>query len=809
MKKVKFRRIRPEKLRRNCDPASFAFETTDELAPIGTMVGQVRALRAIDLGLEIPTRGFNIFALGESGSGKTTNILRQLERKAATEPLPDDMCYVYDFENPARPRVLRLPAGQGRLLAKAMDGFVRELKRIIARVLSDKVFGQERERLRADAIRKADRLFRRYETQARAAGLSLREEEDRIAVLPVVDGNVLDMERFEALPRKVQRQIEAAAAAFRDKTMDYARERRRLDRKELQRLLDAERENVEPIVKEMVKELKDELGKHGDTVQRFLDQVEAHVLANHRRFIPAEELGEIVEHEEPEEEAPNFFRVFEVNVLVDRSHTEGAPVVVERSPTLWNLVGQFEYREVAGALRTDHTLIRPGVLHRANGGYLVLQAEDLLLEENAWVALKKALRQKEIRIEEEHGTEGRPRLAGQLEPEPVPLSTKVILIGSPDIYYHLKNEDDEFNRLFKVKADFETVIPRTRENELKVAKLLGQVAREEGLLPLRREAVARIVEYGSRIAEDQRRISARYAGMLDLMAEAAAFSRRHRRKLVIAEDVDRALKDRFRRHSKIAELVMREFAEGTILLNTGGHVVGQVNAIAIYDLGDFAFGVPCRITARTYVGRGGVMNIDREAKLSGAIHDKGALIMVGFLGGRFAQDKPLSLSASITFEQSYEEIEGDSASSSELLALLSSLANAPIRQSIAVTGSVNQLGEIQPIGGVNEKIEGIFHIWRLRGLSSDEGVMIPQKNLTHLMLSDEVISAVRKGKFNIYAVEHIDQAIEILTGVPAGKKRRDGTWEPGTINDLVDKRLRDLSIRLTECETFRRPFEEK
>jgi len=797
------RRLHPEALRRFCDPDRMPFKTTDELANPTSMVGQSRALRAIEMGLDIPSRGYNIFALGDSGSGKTTNVLKLLNRRASKEPVPEDICYVYNFDDPAKPRVLFFPAGEGRKFAQAVERLVRDLKKLIPGTLSEQPFRQERSIIRTEAMRKQERLFRKYAKEARKLNLDLEEEDGQIMVLPIVDGEVLDMEAFESLSYRQQRDIESRAASFTDRTMSYARQRRKLDRIYSDKLMEAERRYIAPMVGMMLEELKEDFEDLGEDISGFIDQVEEHVLINHQQFLPSEEVEESSGEMESEEDPSDVFRVYEVNVLVDRSRLDGAPVIFERSPSLSNLVGFFEYRESAGALKTDHTLIRPGVLHRANGGYLVLQVDDLLGEEDSWTALTKALRHKEVLIEEERSAEGRPRLAGQLEPEPVPVNTKVILIGSTDVYYQFKVQDDEFNRLFKIKADFESSIPRTLRNEKRLSRFLGQVAREEKYPPLRKDAVARILEHSSRLAEDQRRLSARTAGMLDLMAEAVVYTRRSSRKYVTCDDVTSALEDRYRRHSGIVEAVLREFSDGTILLNTGGAVVGQVNGTAVYDLGDIAFGVPCRITARTYVGRSGVMNIDREVHLTGAIHDKGAMIMVGFLGGRFATDKPLSMSASITFEQAYEEIEGDSASVAELFALLSSLADLPIRQGIAVTGSVNQLGEIQPIGGVNEKIEGVYRIWKKRGLSGNEGVLIPRKNERNLMLSEEVISAVRKGKFHVLAVDHVDEGIELLTGIPAGKIQRNGNWPKNTVNFLVDQKLRTLSRNLLENESWR------
>lgn len=797
-------RLAPSDLTAGLPDGWLGFATTAGLDRHHGMIGQERAMRALEIGLRVRTRGYNIFAVGEPGSGKTSTLERILKRRAAEEPLPRDLCYVYNFAAPDRPRPLALPAGQGRALAKDMERVFVELGRLMPRVLSDGAFGHIRGGIIAETRRKMDDVTRRTSEVAAQLGLRLEETESQLRVVPLVDGEPLDEAQIPALPARQRKRIEQRMLEFHKHIDAFTYARRQLERDHDARLLAAEERAVGPLVEELFREIASRYRKHGEDVALFFEQAKEFVLANHRLFVPDEEKDEKAANGAPPEcEAPAASALpdprllLHVNVVVDRSRDSGAPVVFERVPAAGNLCGLFEYRETPGGLITDHTMIRGGALHQANGGYLIIQAADLLAQENAWQSLKRALRHKEIRIEEGMGpSEMRPRLAGALKPGAVPLNVKVILVGGYDIYFALKTEDEEFQRLFKILADFEPSMPRTRENVVKLAKFCGQVCREEGYLPLHRGGMERIVEFASRRAESKERLITRWAEVLDLLAEANMFAREAKARTIRAADVETALTEADRRNGALVDAVVREIQSGTIIIRTDGGAVGQVNGIALYDVAGTTFGVPVRITARAYAGRRGVVNIDREVNLSGAVHDKGGLILIGYLGGRYAQERPLGFSASITFEQSYDEIDGDSASSAELYALLSSLSGVPIRQGIAVTGSVNQLGEVQPIGGVNEKIEGVFRVAESRGLTGDEGVMIPATNVRNLMLRREVIDAVRAGRFQIHAVSTIDEGIEVLTGAPAGSLRRDGTWTPGSINDRVQRRLGELLDRV-------------
>lgn len=795
-------RLSYKKLTQTLPKSWIAFRTTAELDPVSGSIGQQRAMEAIAVGLEITTRGFNIYAAGEAGSGKTSTLESLLEKRAAQEPVPDDLVYVTNFNRPERPTPLFLPAGQGKKLKKDMETLVTDLRRLVPQALSEGSFGHIKASLLSRVRREAAKLTEKTSAAAQKLGLRLEEEGDGMRVVPEIDGEPLDNETFERLSAAQKRKIESRMVEFQKHMDAHAYGRRQLEREHLERLSEAQVRAITPLVEEALAEISKRYTSKDGPLKHYLQQVKKHILDHHRVFLPEEEGEETVM--EKHGELRGQLKLYEVNLLCDRSDDTGAPVVFERVPNSANLCGCVEYRPQNGALTTDHTMIRAGALHAAHGGYLIVQAVDLLTCPSAWGCLKRALRHKETRVEEAAGlTEGQQRLAGTMKPEPAPIDVKVILVGSRELYYLLKTQDEDFGRLFKIKADFEPSMVRNKENVNKLAAFLGTVCRRESYLPLHRSGLSRLVEIASRRVEDQNRMTTHQAELLDVLAEANYFACGDNARAVRAEDVDRTLDEIRKRHGAVADAILREIGDGSIIIRTSGMAVGQINGIAIYDLAGVSFGMPVRITARVYAGRRGVVNIDREVNLSGAIHDKGSLILVGYMGGRYAHAQTLGLSASITFEQSYDEIDGDSASSAELYALLSALSGRPIRQGISVTGSVNQLGEVQPIGGVNHKIEGIFRVCEQRGLTGEEGVMIPAANMKNLMLSRHVIDAVRKGRFNIYAVSSIDEGIEVLTDVVAGTRDKNGKWTQGSINALVQKRLSDLQtvVRQEGVET--------
>ncbi|MDY0000869.1 MAG: ATP-binding protein [Polyangia bacterium] len=779
------------------------WNTTEDLPGFRGTIGQDRAMHAIDVGLRIPARGFNLFVVGEPGAGKTSILRRLLEERAAREPVAPDLCYVANFKSPEKPRPLLLPPGRGRKLARDMERVVEELTTLVPRVLSDGSFGHLRASILGEARVKAEALNRRTVEEAARLGVRIEEDEGELRVIPLLEGEPLSQESYDKLSAARRRAIEKNILSFQEHLERNAYGKRQLERRTSDRLREAEVRAMTPMVDQLIKEVARNYRGLED-VEAFLAEVREHVLSNHRDFVADPESddsgasggmpGEGETGEAFVSAAARRRSVFQVNVVVDRSGERGAPVVTERLPTAENLTGYYEYRAEGGGLATDHTLIRAGALHRAHGGYLLLQASDLFSQEGAWDCLKGSLRHREVRMEGPGGASGeiRPRIAGAMKPESVDLDVKVLLVGAADYYYAVKMQDEDFDRLFKVKAEFESSMPRTKENVTRLARFLGQVCQEEGYLPLHRTGFARLLEHAARVAEHKERLSTDRALLLDVVAEANFYARQSQARAIRRGDVDLALAEHRHRHDAAAESLARAIKEGTIIIRTKGEALGQVNGIALYDLAGVSFGVPVRITARIYAGQRGVVNIDREVQLSGAIHDKGALILVGYLGGRYAQRQVLGFSASVTFEQSYDEIDGDSASAAELYALLSALSGCPLRLGVAVTGSVNQLGEIQPIGGVNEKIEGVFRICEGRGLTGEEGVLIPRANVKHLMLQGPVLDACREGKFNIWAVSTVDEGIEVMTGVPAGRRRQDGSFTPGSINDRVQLMLTKL-----------------
>jgi lon-related putative ATP-dependent protease len=809
----KRRRLRTDRLFKQCPKNWLSFRTTADLqAPKGT-VGQRRALTALEFGLEIRKKGYNVFAVGLPGTGKATSVRRLLERRSMREKTPPDICYVFNFDAPQHPRVLLLPSGRAKVLSSQMDNLVDDLLRRIPRFLSSKMLSNLRAKLTADFRTRVDRIRETLMQTAHEHGLWVQQEQDRLLIAPLVEGEPIGPADFESMPPEVKQVLEQRVLTFQQRIANFERAKTKMEREVEAQILEEEKRAIEPYVDELIEEIVEahraDAGKaQWEPLAAYLEEVRGFILDNHRSFITTDE----GQHEETNEaqatsldiepgreggdEVSDFVEL-QVNVLVDNGSLKGAPVVFERHPTRQNLLGYLEYRDQHGALQTDHTLVRPGALHRANGGYLVLQAAELDEESNAWSGLRRALDHERIGVAETR-EEGQ-RLAGRATPHSMALDVKVVLLCSVDNKPSFQDDDLEFERLFKVKADFEESFPRRKSNVMKLARFMAQVAREEKLRPFDRGAVGRVVEFCARQAEDQKRLSARLALVVDLMGEADYWAQRAKNKTVGAVHVKRALAARRERHSKLEDQIMEEIRQGQLLIDTRGSVVGQINGIAVYDMGDHVFGVPSRITARTYVGGQGVVNIDREVKLSGAIHDKGALILVGYLGGRFAIEHRLALSASITFEQSYEEVEGDSASATELFALLSSLADVPIRQAVAATGSVNQNGELQPIGAVNEKIEGVYRLCKSRKLTGEQGVIIPQSNVSHLMLDREVVAAVKKKRFQIWAVRNVDEGMEILTGYRAGKQRRDGSWTPGSINDRVARRLASFAQKVNAC----------
>ncbi len=786
-----------EDLRLRCDPEQFDFECTSQIEPLEETVGQDRALRAIEFGVSIKSHGYNIYALGPAGTGKTTFIKNFLKKRAEELPTPDDWCYVYNFSDPYRPNAIKLPAGKGIEFQNDMEKLLNYLKSEIPKALEAEDFEKERNEIFREFQQKRNEEMSNLDEEASKIGFALRTAPTGLMLIPAFQGQPLTQEQINQLRPDQRKELERRAAEFQSNISATMRKIRDLEKEAREKVNKLEQDTVVFAVGHYINDLEEKYSDFSE-VTEYLKSVEKDVIENiddFKRPQPSETDGELP----PFMRLPQqpFFNKYKVNLIVDNSRTKGAPVIIESNPNYSNLIGRIDRQVRFGALVTDFTMIKNGALHRANGGFLIIEAESILRAPLAWEALKRVIENREVRISEI--TQELSLFSTiSLEPEPIPVDIKIILIGSPMIYYLLHALDSDFQKHFKVMADFDTQMELNKENVMKYAKFICARCNEENLLHFHRSAVAKVVEYSSELVGDRTKLSTRFIDIVDLLREASYWARLNGKERVYAENVKQAIEEKIYRSNRIEKRIQELIQENTIMVDTDGEVVGQVNGLSIIQLGDRMFGKPSRITARIFLGTSGVINIEREAKLSGRIHDKGVLILSGYLCGKYAQDKPISLSASICFEQSYEGIEGDSASSTELYALLSGISGIPIKQGIAVTGSVNQRGEIQPIGGVSQKIEGFFDVCKLKGLTGKQGVMIPKSNVKNLMLKEEIVEAVREGKFHIYPVSTIDQGIEILTGVPAGELRPDGKYPEGTVNFMVDKRLKELAEKLKE-----------
>ncbi len=782
-----------EALCRYCDPGMFSFRNTDELEDLDRVIGQERVVEAIRFGVGIKSEGYNLFALGPPGTGKHTIVGQFLARAAQEEPVPDDWCYVNNFVDAQRPEALRLPPGRAAPFRVDMDGLVEELKSAIPAAFESDDYRSRRQLIESEFKERNEDALEKVQERAKNQAIALMRTPMGLAFAPVKDSEVIGPADFNKLSEEEQARIKDDIEALQEELQETLRKVPVWDKELRAKIRELNREVTQFAVGHLIDALKDKNRDLPD-LQSYFEAVQADVVDNAPEFLGSAGQGEgmpqiVVPGQAPGGggEAPDFQR-YRVNVIVDNAGAEGAPVVYEDHPTLGNVIGRIEYTARFGALTTDFNLIRAGALHRANGGYLMLDARKLLLQPFAWEELKRTLRSKEIRVES----------LGQalslintvsLEPEPIPLAVKIVLVGDRMLYYLLSAHDPEFPALFKVPADFEDRMDLSPENAELYARLIATMARREALKPLDAGGVARVVEYGSRLAGDAERLSTHFRSIVDILREADYWAGQNGNGEITADDVHAAVEAKIHRSDRVRARVLEEIARGTILIDTDGEAVGQVNGLSVMQLGDFAFGQPSRITSRVRLGKGEVVDIERQVELGGPLHSKGVLILAGFLGARFASERPLSLSATLVFEQSYGGVDGDSASSAELYALLSALAEAPIKQSFAVTGSVNQHGQVQAIGGANEKIEGFFDLCRARGLTGEQGVLIPASNVKHLMLRRDVVEAARDGTFRIYPVATIDQGIALLTGVPAGERGADGTFPEGSINRRVEARL--------------------
>lgn len=797
--------LNPEQLYRRFDSTELPFETTAEIEDGPEIIGQQRAIASIRFGIGIGHKGYNLFALGPNGIGRQTTVSQFLNLRAATEPTPDDWCYVYNFEHPHKPHALRLPPGMANHFRADMKDLAEELATVLPATFSGDEYQLQKRALEEELRGTQTEVFDKLREEAKAHSIALIQTPGGFAFAPLKEGGeVITPDEFMRLDQEAQQKIEAEVGQLQEALQRAMEQMPNLHREMQKRFRELNERVVEFTIHPILNELRIKYGEL-EPIAKHLDSVQKDVIQNFDAFMQDDEedgrhsISTALGLASADRKAS--LSRYEVNVMVDNGLTKGAPVVFLDQPRYQNLVGRIEHIAQMGALVTDFSLIKPGALHEANGGYLLIDALKLLVEPFGWDSLKLAIRKEEISIES-MGQVYSMISTVSLEPDPIPLQIKVVLIGEPLLYYLLSNNDPEFNELFKVSADFEEDMERNPTNSLAYARVVAEVAKNEKLRPFGRDAVGRVIEHGSRMAEDSLKLSTHMQSLTDLLREADYWARESGHDVISREDVQQAIDNKKYRSGKVKDRIQQSILRGKVFIDVTGSVIGQVNGLSVYAMGSQSFGGPTRITARVRVGDGRVVDIEREVEMGGPIHSKGVLILSGYLGQQYAADKPLSLSATLVFEQSYGGVEGDSASSAELYALLSALAKTPIKQSLAVTGSVNQHGQIQPIGGVNEKIEGFYDICNARGLTGEQGVLIPSVNVDNLMLREDIVTAVANGKFNIYPVSTVDEGFSILSGLPAGEKDAEGQYPPESANGRV-------AARLAEFAEMRRTFNEK
>ena len=784
------RRLSAAEVRWTCGPDDLPFGTTAELTPPDALIGQERAERSLEFGLDIRSRGFNIYAAGIPGTGRTSMITARLRAEAARRPTPDDWCYVHNFEDSHRPRALRLPSGRAPTFRAQLQEVVEALGHDLQRAFDTEEYQTQRDAVTQAVQAERREAFRAFEEHASAEGFAVTQAPVGLSVAPVADGHPLSPEALGDLTEAERERIKATGQELEDRLGRLMRRLRRRQRAARSTLSDLSANVARSVAKPLLDDLREEYAALPE-VTAHLDAVEAHVTQNHENFLESDETSVPAPRPGP---TPDPFLPYRVNVLVTHQPGTGAPLVRDTHPTHPHLFGRVETRTELGVSVTDFTLIQPGALHRANGGYLILDADDLLQSGASYAALKRALRNERVRIESVADELGLP-LAARLEPEPIPLDLKVALVGPPEVYALLYDLDPDFGELFKVLAEFETEIDLNADNTARYAQFIAARCADENLRHFDRSAVARIVEEGVRLAGDRSKLSTRFGDISDIVREAEYWARRRGADLVTEEDVWASIDERIRRSNQLETRIRDRMADGTVMIDADGSTVGQVNGLTVLGVGGHEFGQPNRITARVFAGRDGVISIDREAKLSGPIHDKGAMILAGFLNGTFGLDGPLTMSASIAFEQSYWGVEGDSASLAELLALLSALSDYPLDQGVAVTGSVNQHGQVQAVGGVTQKIEGFYDLCVRQGLTGGQGVLIPASNVRNLTLRWDVAGAVDRGTFHIHAAGRAAEAVELLTGRPAGTQDATGRFSSGSVFGAVQARLDQFARR--------------
>ena len=791
-------KLTSEQLYRKCDAAKFDFTTTADLEERLSALGQDRAICAVELGINIKSRGYNLFCLGPEGTGKTSLVKRILEKEGKQRPTPDDWAYVYNFDEPHKPIAVNFPAGAAAGFAKDMEEFAYAMEHDLPEAVKNELYEEQLSVIREKYQEKRNDYVKVLQKKAKGKKVSLLHMPMGGVVAPMKNGEIISPDVFDTLSDDEKNEIMADLNAMQEEIAQHQDDAPGWEEKQTEEIKKLQEKLVKDAIKKPINDIKQKY-RGNKKVAEYLKAVQNYILENIPSFVPnydqdskpqteEEPMAGLLSQLKNQQEEDKYSK-FKVNVVVKNVPDSGAPIVLLDHPTQGNLVGKVERIQQFGALITDFTLIKGGALHRANGGFLLIDARKLLLQPYSWDSLKRALASKEIKIEAP--SEDTSFSTISLDPQPIPLDVKVVMTGDAELYDLLSERDPDFSDYFKVEADFGMIIDRTDENEVEYAKLIGSLTKKKNLRSLNKQAVARVIEYSSRLADDSEKLTAHVSSIGDLLKEADYWARKSKASQIGKNHVDQAIKSQIYRSDRVNRAMLEQIDKGTILLDVKGERVGQINGLVVYNFTRNSFGKPTRITTQVRLGRGEFINIEREVAMSGPIHSKGVLILQALIANRFAKRSPLSLSASIVFEQSYGGVDGDSASSSEYYCMLSAIANLPIKQSLAVTGSINQFGEIQPIGGVNEKIEGFFEVCKYNGLTGKQGVIIPRTNVVNLMLREDVLEAVENGQFSIYAIDDVDDGIELLTGIPAGKADKRGRFPKGTVNYMVQQSLEE------------------
>jgi len=789
------RELTYKQLRNFCDYADFDFNSTKDIEPCKNIIGQKRAAEALEFGLNIKSKGFNIFITGLPGTGKTTFAQKYAKKIAETEKTPDDLIYVYNFENPKEPKLLRFPAGIGKQFKEDMDELINLLTVEIQKAFSSEDYEDEKDRIIKDYENKRDELVKQMTDEAKEMGFGSKIANNGMYFMPIINGEMISEDDFESLNEEERNKISKQLEIIQDKASEIMKIIKEYEKKAKKEIDNIEYQIGLFTIGHYIQKVQD---KYGDieAAIKYINSVKEDILSN---------IGNFIEDEQEEDESlqmmipwisrktvDDLLSKYSLNLIVDNSKTNGAPVIIDYNPNYSNIIGEVEYDNEYGNFTTDFMKIKPGILHKANGGYLIIQALDLFSNAFSWEALKRVLKTKEIVIEPIKENQIAGISVATIKPEPVKADLKIILIGS-NYYYEILNEyDDDFAKLFGICSMFDYEMENNKDNIKSIAQFIKNFTVKEKSLEFDVSAIKEVIEYSQRIAERQDKLTTRFSLLNEILAESSTWAKIDNKEIITSEEVKKAISKRIYRINLYEEKYNNMILDNEIMIDTKGKKIGQINGLAVIDMGNYTFGKPTRITATTYMGKCGIVNIEKEAEMSGNIHDKGIQVITGYLGQTYAQEFPLSLSCRICFEQNYNGIDGDSASSTELYAILSSLSNLPLSQEIAVTGSVNQWGDIQPIGGVTYKVEGFFDVCNSRGLTGNQGAIIPEQNIKDLVLKDEVIEAVKNGMFHIYPISHIDEGIEILTGVTAGKRSARGKYNISSVHGKVLKKLRDF-----------------